>query len=94
MKTRGKLEYLFPRLHDGDALVDKTGASWVVDSWSGTLNLNLIPPQEYRLKKMEVRLGFFGNEEDLCLVCTESGAALGAFLGIPEIEVLVADTRS
>lgn len=92
-KMRGKLEYLFPRLHAGDVLIDKKGASWVVDSWSGTLHLNLIPPKEYGLRMMHMELGFFGNEEDTCLVCVETGAALGAFLGLPEIEVLVADTR-
>ncbi len=89
---RGKIENIFPQLHAGDALVDKTGEIWSVHSWSGMLQLNLIPPEEYRLKVMHVGLSFFGNEEDPCLICAESGSALGAFLGMTEIEVILVTT--
>lgn len=82
-----KIENVFSRLQTGDALVDKTGARWIVHSWDGALQLNLIPPEDYRLKKMCVGLGFFGNEEDPCLISTETGGAIGAFLGLPEIEI-------
>jgi len=91
---KGKIEYVFPTLRTGDVLVDKTNLRWEVHSWSGTLEINLITPVEYPERMISCQLGYFGSQEEPCLVGAKSGAAIGAFLGMDSVEVVRAVTNT